>query len=79
MSLIGTYEVVNRICSIIENKININKATIFGYKNKKAYQCQYCGKKARLILNWLYSTSNESIRLDRKYKLYEQFIESKIL
>lgn len=75
----GTFNVLNSIADIFDCVLKIEKLSIYVYKKRNASQLSYYGKKAKIILDWLYSTSNEQIRLERKYKKYEQCIKEKTL
>jgi hypothetical protein len=42
------------------------------YQNEKSYYFRYTGNQCKLLAEFLYKNSNESMRLDRKYKLFQE-------
>lgn len=61
--------------SIIQKKFN-TKVKVQKVKNKDVRQLKYCGKKAKEILDWIYSEikTHEELFLKRKYEIYKNYI-----
>lgn len=69
----GSKEVLEYIHTNLINNLNLNFTDKFiGIRrdeNYHIYRLEYCGKKIKTILDFLYLNSN--IYLDRKYALYK--------
>jgi len=77
INITGNIYTVSKIIEVIEDKLNIKKSAIC--KSKKSFQTSYYGKKARVILDWMYKGSRKNMRLDRKYDLYKKYKKEKTL
>jgi len=76
-SLVGTKEMCEGIKNIIEKELNITTNISYISKTQNnTYNLQKAGNEVILkILEWLYKDAEENIRLDRKYKRYQELKE----
>lgn len=73
VSFVGTYEMIKWIKNNINKFVSQSKnPSIFDIKN--SFQIHFEGNiQSRAILEWLYTNSNNKTRLNRKYKIYEEY------
>lgn len=76
----GNFRVLSGISSSIQHILDIDEPRIYTWKNRKCSRIAYDSKHdPRIILEWLYSTSIEQTRLDRKYEKYNQYTQKNII
>lgn len=74
LSILGTKSMLQWINKILERNLDIGQGKhIYKYSRLKYSILEYAGRiQVHNIMNWLYNYSNNSIRLSRKYQIYQE-------